>query len=165
MFRAVIFLVLAFWLIVGLGVFVIALSGGPSGLRERMHGEGGLATYLRRLVVVVVFAFGIAVPIIVATDNARDKSKEGPAGITLSSAEAQGRGLFAKSCSTCHTLAAVRAVGRIGPDLDVLRPPTSLVLNAIQFGRARGAGQMPADIYTGQDAKDVAQFVAAVAGQ
>jgi hypothetical protein len=39
------------------------------------------------------------------------------------------------------------------------------VLNAIQLGRARGAGQMPADIYTGQDAKDVAQFVSAVAGQ
>jgi mono/diheme cytochrome c family protein len=165
MFRAVIFLVLAFWLIVGLGVFVIALSGGPSGLRKRMHGEGGLATFVRRLVIGVVFAGTIAVSIVVSIDNARHKPKEGPAGITLTSAEAQGRGLFAKSCSTCHTLAAVKAVGRIGPDLDVLRPPTSLVLNAIQLGRARGAGQMPADIYTGQDAKDVAQFVSAVAGQ
>jgi hypothetical protein len=39
------------------------------------------------------------------------------------------------------------------------------VLNAIELGRARGNGDMPAGIYTGQQAHDVAEFVAAVAGR
>ena len=38
------------------------------------------------------------------------------------------------------------------------------MLNAIQQGRAQGRGQMPADLVDGQDAQDVADFVAAVAG-
>jgi hypothetical protein len=38
------------------------------------------------------------------------------------------------------------------------------VLNAIELGRARGNGDMPAAIYTGQQARDVAEFVSAVAG-
>jgi cytochrome c551 len=38
------------------------------------------------------------------------------------------------------------------------------VLNAIKFGRARGQGQMPADLVDGQDAQAVAQFIASTAG-
>ena len=45
------------------------------------------------------------------------------------------------------------------------RPPEALVLNAIEMGRARGAGNMPAGIYVGKQAEDVAKFVAAVAGR
>ena len=36
--------------------------------------------------------------------------------------------------------------------------------NAIEEGRARGLGQMPALLYQGKEAEDVAEFVAAVAG-
>jgi len=36
--------------------------------------------------------------------------------------------------------------------------------NAIEEGRARGLGQMPALLYQGKEARDVANFVAAVAG-
>jgi mono/diheme cytochrome c family protein len=39
------------------------------------------------------------------------------------------------------------------------------VLNAILEGRARGNGDMPAEIYSGQQAQDVAKFVVAVAGR
>ena len=39
---------------------------------------------------------------------------------------AEGRVLFAEKCSTCHTLTASNAVGRVGPNLDVLRPPAEL---------------------------------------
>jgi len=88
----------------------------------------------------------------------------GPAGIKLTAAEVRGRELFAQTCATCHTLAAVHAVGRIGPNLDALQPPAALVLYAIQNGFAQGRGQMPAGLYSGQDAKDIAQFVGAVAG-
>ena len=38
------------------------------------------------------------------------------------------------------------------------------MLNAILEGRARGIGQMPALLYQGKEAQDVAAFVAAVAG-
>ena len=40
----------------------------------------------------------------------------------------------------------------------------ALVENAIAEGRARGLGNMPAMLYTGKEAEDVAEFVAAVAG-
>ena len=33
-----------------------------------------------------------------------------------------GRAVFAKYCSTCHTLKASNAVGKVGPNLDVLHP-------------------------------------------
>ena len=39
------------------------------------------------------------------------------------------------------------------------------MLNAIQTGRVRGQGTMPADIVSGKDAQDVARFVDAVAGK
>jgi hypothetical protein len=38
------------------------------------------------------------------------------------------------------------------------------VLNAIAKGRARCLGQMPALLYQGKEAEEVAEFVAAVAG-
>ena len=46
----------------------------------------------------------------------------------------------------------------------VLHPPKGLILDAIAKGRARGQGQMPAGLVDGQDAQDVAAYVAAVAG-
>ena len=52
----------------------------------------------------------------------------------------------------------------MGPDLDTLKPPKGLILDAINNGRARGNGQMPAQLYTGQEAQDVAAYVAKVAG-
>lgn len=161
----VLYVALAFWLLVGGGVFLVALGGGPGALRARLDSETSLAKRLRAVGFVVVFAFGLAVPIAVAIANGHDKARQGPAGITLTRDEVLGRQLFAHSCATCHTLAAARAVGHVGPDLDLLLPPESLVLNAIQNGRARGNGDMPAGIFVGAQAKDVAQFVAAVAGR
>ena len=72
----------------------------------------------------------------------------------------------------CHSLAAVRSYARTGPNLDVRvgddistnAGRRALVLNAILEGRARGNGQMPALLYQGKEAEDVAAFVAAVAG-
>ena len=50
-------------------------------------------------------------------------------------------------------------------NLDVLRPPSGLVENAVLQGRARGNGNMPAGLFSGEDAKQVAAYVAAVAGR
>ena len=103
--------------------------------------------------------------ILISLHDARVVPEHGPGGVKLTAAEAQGRKLFAATCATCHTLAAAHAVGRIGPNLDVLQPSAALVSYAIQNGFAIGQGQMPADLYSGTDASDIAQFVAAVAGR
>ena len=73
--------------------------------------------------------------------------------------------LFGVRCVNCHTLKASNAIAQIGPNLDDLRPPKGLVLDAIKNGRARGNGQMAANLYTGQDAEDVANYVAKAVGQ
>jgi mono/diheme cytochrome c family protein len=122
--------------------------------------------------VVLAFVFGLVVPALVLAHNANDKASEGPGGVHLSAEEVKGRELFSHTCTVCHTLAAVKSVGRIGPNLDVrvgdeLSTPAArkaLVENAIAEGRARGLGQMPAMLYQGKEAEDVAAFVAAVAG-
>jgi mono/diheme cytochrome c family protein len=167
--RRVLYVALAFWVLAGGGVFLVALGGGPGRARAKLHSESTFANRLRMTGFLVVFAFGLAVPIAVAIANGHDKARQGPAGITLTKSQTTGRQLFAQACATCHTLRAAAAVGHVGPDLDldpeVVGGQPSFVLNAIEAGRARGAGDMPAGIYSGQQAKDVAAFVVAVAGR
>ncbi len=153
------------WVIIGGGVLLLALNGGPGGVRGQLHREGPVANPLRVVVLTVIVAAGLSVPILVAVANGQNRQRVGPAGITLTKNEAMGRELFSRTCASCHTLAAAAAVGHVGPNLDVLLPNQALVAFAIENGFARGNGQMPAGIYTGQQAKDVAQFVAATAGQ
>jgi mono/diheme cytochrome c family protein len=150
----------------GLSVVFIAFSGGPRGAGRSRRGPSRAS---RRVVVVaaavVVVGLGVAVPLAVGLVNGDDHAKNAPGGVDLTASEASGRATFAKYCSTCHTLRASNAVGKVGPNLDVLHPPKGLVLDAIKNGRARGQGQMPAGVVDGQDAQDVAAYVAAVAGQ
>lgn len=163
--RPVLWIVLGAWLVVGGGVLAIALAGGPGGLRGVLHRDGRLARRVRALLLIAVTGGALSVSILVAVANGQDRNRVGPAGITLTANEATGRLLFSRTCATCHTLAAAAAVGHVGPDLDILLPNQALVQYAIANGFSRGNGQMPASIYTGQDATDVAQFVAAVAGR
>jgi mono/diheme cytochrome c family protein len=94
----------------------------------------------------------------------------------------RGRALFLQNCGTCHTLAEAGTSAQVGPSLDA------------SFARARADGMdsdtvegvvqkqiahprvvdegvpdytgvyMPPDLVTGQDAEDVAAYVASVAG-
>ena len=122
---------------------------------------------------VLVLAFiGVVVPILVLAFNAGSGSRGAPGGIQLTARQEHGRELFARNCSTCHSLAASNAVGRVGYDLDVHLGPiqdrravASLALDAIANGRARGRGQMPRNLLQGDDARDVASFIARTAGQ
>jgi mono/diheme cytochrome c family protein len=149
----------------GLGVVAVAMRAGPRGARRQagapLYGGRKLAVLAAGL---VTLAFGIGVPAAVIAANNGSQSKQATGGVTLTSFEQHGRKVFARNCATCHTLAAANAVGRVGPNLDQIRPPKALVLNAIKFGRARGQGQMPADLVDGQDAQAVAQFIASTAG-
>ena len=82
----------------------------------------------------------------------------------LTAAEKHGRELFGERCAACHTLAASNAVAQVGPNLDELKPNAKFVETTIKNGKSAGNGQMPAGIYSGQDAKDVAAYVAKAVG-
>lgn len=157
-------LIIAFVVVAG-AVVLVAMSGGPGKAREKLlHRQSGSANRGSGLAITVVIAlFGIAIPAVAMVGN-NDK-KEAKGGVELTSAQKNGREVFAQLCSTCHALSASNAVGRVGPNLDQLRPPKELTLNAIQMGRARGLGQMPSGLVDGEDAEDVADYIAAVAGR
>jgi mono/diheme cytochrome c family protein len=160
------------WVLLGLGVFFVAMRGGPRGARQALHTESKVSKWSVTLGVIVLFAFGLAVPAIVLAFNGDDKASVGVGGVHLSAQEQKGRELFAHTCAVCHTLAATKSVGQIGPNLDIrvgsdistTAGRKALVLNAIAEGRARGLGQMPALLYQGKEAEEIADFVAAVAG-
>jgi len=175
------YVVLAIFILLGLGAFGLAMRGGSrragagAGARQ---GEGGVGQHLVTAGIVAMFVFGLAVPAFVLADNGLHKASVAIGGVHLTKDEQKGRELFARTCAVCHTLAAVRSVGRTGPDLDIrvgeqvgtgdgpeaIAQRRALVENAIMEGRARGLGQMPALLYQGKEAEDIAKFVAAVAG-
>jgi mono/diheme cytochrome c family protein len=153
------------WVVLGLGVVLVGMSGGPGGMASQLQSQtrrGRRVAMAAFALAVVVLGIGVPAAVIAAVDDRNDIPQAGVSNLTAS--EKHGRGLFGQRCSQCHTLKAANAVGTVGPNLDQLRPPKSLVLDAIAKGRARGNGNMPAQIYTGQDAQDVASFVAKVAG-
>ncbi|MEA2150185.1 MAG: cytochrome [Solirubrobacteraceae bacterium] len=154
---------LAFFLILGLGVVFVAMRGGPRGVRDTLERGRRRPLHAAEFTVAGVIAlFGLAVPAIVLLG---DQAKAGPGGGQLSTAQADGRKLFNAKCATCHTLKDANAVGKVGPDLDVLAPTAGLTLDAIKNGRARGSGQMPAQLLDGNDAKNVAKYIEDVAGR
>ena len=158
-------LFIGIWVVLGLTAFILGVSGGPGGARARLYGTGKGARRTAAIIITIVFVgMGIAVPAVVIAGN-HDDDKAGAARVKLTSNEDHGRELFGQICQQCHTLAASDAVGRVGPNLDQLKPPKALVLDAVLNGRQRGAGTMPAGLYTGKDAEDVASYVAAVAGK
>jgi len=110
----------------------------------------------------------------------------GTGGIAPGNADQQsGEKLFQAKCAGCHTLAAAGANGKVGPSLDAAfaydrsqgfkeSSIENVVLDQIRLGSGSVEGgsrdtqeeaTMPANIVTGQDAADVAAYVASVAGQ
>ena len=149
-----------------LGVLFVALSGGTSGARARLASQ---SRGTRRLALVnfilglLILGIGIPAAVIASVDSRNSIPTANVSNLTK--AEEHGRQLFGQRCRNCHTLKAANAVAQVGPNLDNLRPPKALVLNAIHNGRAAGNGQMAADLVEGQDADDVAAFVAKAVGQ
>jgi mono/diheme cytochrome c family protein len=155
-----------FWVVLGLGLLLIALSGGPGGALNRLQSQSrGSRKAAIVGFVVALLVLGIGIPAaVIALVESRDSIPEANVS-NLTAAEKNGRELFGRRCASCHTLQAANAVAQVGPNLDQLRPPKELVLDAIKNGRARGNGQMAADLYEGQEAEDVAAFVAKAVGQ
>jgi mono/diheme cytochrome c family protein len=150
----------------GLGVLFVAMSGGPAGARRRMQRQsrrGRRMAIVGFLLAVLVLGLGIPAAVIATVTNRNDIPESNVSN--LSEREKHGRELFAARCANCHTLEAVNAVAQVGPSLDVRRPNKAVVLDAINKGRAAGNGQMAAQLVEGQDAEDVAAFVAKAVGQ
>src|ERR671916_236496 len=85
-----------------------------------------------------------------------------------------GKALFVQKCASCHNLARANSEGKtVGPDLD------SAFAAAVRDGEGRSAiegivddqienpigPQMPADLVTGDDRRDVAAYVAYAAAK
>lgn len=157
--------VLAF-IVLALGVLLLAFGGGPRGARQSLHrsGRSGRKTILLTVGVLSV-VFGLGIPALGIALNESEQSKAAPGGVDLTTAQAEGREIFADRCGTCHTMRASNSVGKVGPNLDRLNPPKALTLDAIEKGRARGKGQMPSGLIDGQEAEDVADFIVATAGR
>ena len=166
-----VFLFAALWVVLGLGLLWVAVRGG--GARRSLPATRNRVSSF--LFVFIYAVFGVALPLIFLIGNHANASGQ-VGGIQLTAAEKSGRELFAQHCGFCHTLAAANAVGKVGPDLDMLQPPASLVLHTIAHGCLQNAvgnspatclgyGTMPAGLVEGQDATDIAAFVARVAGK
>ena len=161
-----------FWVIVALGLVMIASRAGgarPSRGVTRAASQSALTLF-----VVTLAVFGIALPVVMLLGN-HDNANAQVGGIKLTQAQRAGRELFGEHCGVCHTLAAANAGGKVGPNLDTLKPAQSTVLNTINNGclpnppkgsnaGCLGQGVMPAAVVQGQDAQNVAAFVAKVAG-
>ena len=95
----------------------------------------------------------------------------GTGGIAKGGDAGTGKQLFVSKCGGCHALADASTNGATGPNLD----------DAFAYARQQGykdstieqvvrdqieiaGGRMPANLYTGQNADDVAAYVASVAG-
>jgi mono/diheme cytochrome c family protein len=164
----------ALWVVVALSLFVLATRGtGTAHPARKDPGRRGSSMTITMFVVTAV-VFGIGLPLLMLTGNHHNASAQ-VGGIKLTAAEKSGRELFGQHCSVCHTLAGANAAGKVGPNLDTLKPAQSTVLHTINNGclpnppkgsseGCLGQGVMPSAVVQGQDAQNVAAFVAKVAG-
>jgi cytochrome c551 len=158
------------WILIGIGVLFIAFSGGPGQARQAYLTRGSIA--FKITMVVIYLGVGIAVPAIILSnrqdaEGATNKTRTVEASDQLQ----KGKTLFRSTCASCHTLAAVNARGVTGPDLDRIglnagsrQASETRVLSAIKIG-GTGQGRMPSGLLQGQNAQQVAAYVASVAGQ
>lgn len=120
------------------------------------------------VVIFVVFAiiFVLALPFwAISREGGADASPN-----QVAEADQEAKELFVANCGPCHTLAAAATHGVVGPNLDdhqVLMGGYSdgnvdFVLSTIENGFE---GRMPARILGGEQAEQVAEFVARYAGQ
>jgi cbb3-type cytochrome c oxidase subunit III len=97
----------------------------------------------------------------------------GTGGLSSSRGDEQnGAKLFTAKCSGCHTMAAAGSSGTIGPNLDAAFGSDKLqhfkedTMLALVLDQIRDPSPpMPPNLVKGQDAVDVAAYVAANAGQ
>jgi len=102
----------------------------------------------------------------------------GAVGRTTTGDPAHGKELFlavapgtSYSCAACHTLADAKSTGAVGPNLDDAFSSDKeqgfseqTIRDVVRGQIAYPEAPMPANLYTGQDARDIAYYVAKCAG-
>ena len=152
-----------FWVALAAILVLVAFRTTRGRAKTRKVGRKLPKTWIPAFIIATI-VFGVIIPAVVI---ARMNSRNDIPAINVSNLteqEIRGQELFGQRCRNCHTLAAAKSVAKVGPNLDELRPPKGLVLNAIEEGRSRGNGQMAADLVEGEDAEAVAAFVAKASG-
>jgi hypothetical protein len=158
---------LAPWILIGIGVIFVSFSGGPGAAREAYMTRGRRSFGF--LIVLTYIGIGIAIPaVVIASRGTREGNSAQLEQKKLRDAKPdvrEGRTFFIESCAAGHNLDAANARGVTGPDLDKIGTVTpARVESAIKVG-GTGQNRMPANLLQGQNAKDVAAYVAAVAGK
>jgi mono/diheme cytochrome c family protein len=97
----------------------------------------------------------------------------GEESIDVASDQRNAAALFNERCSGCHTLAAAGTQGsatnvrtreyKDGPNFDQRKETKNCILYAIRNG-GFSSGPMPQDIVTGQEAEELADFLAKYSG-
>jgi mono/diheme cytochrome c family protein len=108
-------------------------------------------------------AFGVLVSIGVIAFAAPTAAPRGSAKVV--GAPARGKVFFRVYCSSCHTLKAAGATGRVGPNLDKLKPSYARVVKQVTTGGTQERGLSPSMLtfgpgtFTASDIRDIAAFV------
>ena len=99
----------------------------------------------------------------VASYVAANAGKNGPEAKPNITSSTDGKTIFVSQCAACHTLAAAGTTGKVGPNLDQLKPDQARVQRQVENGGA----VMPAFKGRLQPAQiaAVAAYVASVAGK
>ncbi len=120
----------------------------------------------------VIFGVFAAICVIVIPYLALAKEGEEGGLVKVESWDQDGKELFVTNCGACHTLAAAGTEGVVGPSLDDLLAAGGTASFDGSYQRALfaitcgvGNGRMPAGILRGQQAEQVSDYVARVAGQ
>src|ERR1700735_5344661 len=120
-------------------IFVPLLLWGVNRIRESRPqpteaADGrGSNTIVAVLFTFVTLGLGIALPLVILHGNHANASDQ-VGGVKLTADAKSGRSLFGEHCAVCHTLAAANAIGKVGPTLDLLKPPAAEVLHTIENG-------------------------------
>ena len=113
-------------------------------------------------VLIPVVAILIGASFLVAYLVTRHDDSSGLRPATSTQGTANAEALFSENCSSCHTLAAANASGKVGPNLDDPKPAKEAVAELV----TNGGGGMPA--FGGQlssaEIEAIAGYVARVAG-
>ncbi len=74
---------------------------------------------------------------------------------------ARWRPFFQARCAACHTLADAKTHGRIGPDLNKLKPPYAKTVTQITRGGGTGLGVMPkfGDVLKPAEIRSLSRYV------
>lgn len=95
----------------------------------------------------------------------------GAVGRVTSGDASEGKASFQKKCGSCHTLGDAKTSGTIGPNLDDAFSSDKsqsfseqTIKDVVRGQIAYPEAPMPANLYEGQDANDIATYIAKCAG-